>query len=189
MGKSEYLNDLRNYDKGDEKLAFERYAEDLFLDENALDGKKILDVGSNIPLFRGYLEGKYPETKVISIDQEFNTSLDVQALAEHLPFQDNSFDLVVAHSSLTGWSIYENIEQILRELIRVLRPNGEIRIGPIMIDDDTDLGEKQRKTITKSKSIVNELKDSHVISSVEYLRIPRTIGKKNVQVYCLVIKK
>ncbi len=189
MGKSEYLKDPNNYDKGDKKLAFERYAEDLFLDENALDGKKILDVGSNIPLFRDYLEGKYPETKVINIDQEFNTSLDAQALAEHLPFADNSFDLIVAHSSLTGWGIYENVEQILQEFIRVLRPNGEIRIGPIMIDDDTDLGEEQRKTITKNKDIVNKLKNLHVISSVEYLRIPRVIGKKNIQIYCLVIKK
>src|SRR3989338_4497836 len=171
MGKNEYLKDTINYGKEDEKLAFERYAEDLFLDESALDGKKILDVGSNIPLFRGYLEGKYPETKVVSIDQEFNTSLDVQSLAEHLPFQDNSFDLAVAHSSLTGLG------------------NGEIRIGPIMIDDDAYLGEKQRRAITKNKNFVNELKNSRVISSVEYLRIPRTIGKKNIQVYRLVIKK
>ena len=189
MGKNEYLKDTINYGKEDEKLAFERYAEDLFLDESALDGKKILDVGSNIPLFRGYLEGKYPETKVVSIDQEFNTSLDVQSLAEHLPFQDNSFDLAVAHSSLTGLGNGEKIEQIFQELIRVLCPNGEIRIGPIMIDDDADLGEKQRRAIKKNKNFVNELKNSRVISSVEYLRIPRTIGKKNIQVYCLVIKK
>ena len=50
----------------------------------------------------------------------------IEAKAEHLPFDDNSFDLLITRNTLDH---VEDVEQCMREMKRVLKPGGAAYIG------------------------------------------------------------
>ena len=58
-----------------------------------------------------------------------------EAKAEHLPFQDNSFDFALM---VTILCFLQNPLQALQEIKRILKPHGKIIIG--MLDEDSPLG-------------------------------------------------
>lgn len=58
-----------------------------------------------------------------------------EAKAEHLPFQDNSFDFALMVTTLC---FLENPLQALQEAKRILRPSGKLIIG--MLDEESPLG-------------------------------------------------
>ena len=49
----------------------------------------------------------------------------VQAQAENLPFEDNTFDILLSRNART----VENVDLCLREMQRVLKPSGVAYIG------------------------------------------------------------
>ena len=66
-----------------------------------------------------------------------------EAKAEHLPFQDNSFDFALMVTTLC---FLENPLQALQEIRRILKPAGKVIIG--MLDEESPLGrhyEERRK--------------------------------------------
>ena len=69
-----------------------------------------------------------------------------EAKAEHLPFQDNSFDFALIVTTLC---FLENPFQALKEMKRVIKPTGKIVIG--MLDEYSPLGKLYEEKRKKNK--------------------------------------
>ena len=97
-----------------------------FLDQYGLKDKKALDIGAG----SGYLQdvvADYTGLDISPTAQRFFKKPFVLGTATALPFPDNQFDVV--------WSIWvlehvQNPEQALREMRRVVKPNGFIYLQP-----------------------------------------------------------
>ncbi|MBI4156009.1 MAG: hypothetical protein HY507_02130 [Candidatus Zambryskibacteria bacterium] len=120
--------DEMSYDPESPEDAFSRYKRGLSLNEELLAGKKILDVGSQNRNFAKYIDGRYPNTKVVSIDKIFNQNISAQMSTENIAFQPESFDIVLAHG--IPWDT-EELKKSISEFLNILCPLGEIRIGTL----------------------------------------------------------
>ena len=69
-----------------------------------------------------------------------------EAKAEHLPFQDNSFDFALMVTTLC---FLENPLKALQEIRRILKPAGKVIIG--MLDEDSPLGKLYEEKRNQSK--------------------------------------
>jgi SAM-dependent methyltransferase len=96
-----------------------------------LDGRRILDIGCGVGAFVRRLRELSPEVYGVDIDRERVTrgAQEVANLAlavgEHLPFADETFDVVLLHEVLEHVT---DDEATLRETRRVLRPQGRVVI-------------------------------------------------------------
>ena len=102
---------------------------------------KVLDVGTGPGTLARELARRQPQIQVYGIDLSDDMIRLARAHAErehleervhfatgdvaHLPYPDNSFDVIVSTISMHHW--YE-LEQPLRDLYRVLRPGGHVWI-------------------------------------------------------------
>ncbi len=76
------------------------------------------------------LDGEHLEDNERKVSGSFHANT-VAAFAERLPFSSNSIDKILVHSSIPYYSISEEIFLVeLKEMIRVLKPGGEIKIYP-----------------------------------------------------------
>jgi ubiquinone biosynthesis O-methyltransferase len=103
-----------------------------------LMGKRVLDIGCGTGLYSirfankgAHVSAVDPSKKMLDIAQEkTNHSIVpihfIVSAAENLPFQDHSFDLIAAISSL---EFVSDIDQSLREIHRVLKPGGRVVFG------------------------------------------------------------
>lgn len=132
-----------------------RVLDGLKLKEEDLRNKKILEVGSG----QAYVaeEAKEKGIDILSFDFVYGTAKgrrifqeyshtqhkyipikdpnSVGGVAESLPFADEVFDFVLAYSSVPKFSnSIEVAEAAIDEMIRVLKPGGELRIFPFFID-------------------------------------------------------
>lgn len=95
---------------------------------------RILDIGSGTGALLQKLAALYPESRLTGVDMAFGMGVAAQgktsvnsrikyvtADAEHLPFDESSFDLVLSTSTFQ-W--LERLEPAFGELKRVLRPGG-----------------------------------------------------------------
>jgi ubiquinone/menaquinone biosynthesis C-methylase UbiE len=96
---------------------------------------RILDVGcGNGNLFRFLPDGKYElhgidfsENMIGQAKRNCKTQASFSvADAEHLPFDDNSFDIIVCNASFHH---YICPDAVLKEMRRVLKPSGKLLIG------------------------------------------------------------
>lgn len=113
---------------------------DLGLTWEDLRGKKVLDVGAGL----GELAevGKKHGVEIVSLDKFEGKKHEggqtppkdisfVTADAAHMPFSDNSFDIIISHAAVPSPSgSPEEAEAILSEARRVLKDEGEFRFGP-----------------------------------------------------------
>lgn len=93
--------------------------------------KKVLDYGCGSALFYPYLRKKFPKMKYTGIDlspdmlkvakSKFKKEKFIEANAEHLPFDKNSFDFVIGRGILHH---LHNSENGVKEVSRVLKKNG-----------------------------------------------------------------
>ena len=102
----------------------EKYLSDLNLTKETLEDKRILDLGSGTRRFAKELEDGGVKAEIFSLDPIFENPKEkieagaeelseqlsktrrvqntVAGLGEHLPFKNNSFDLILAEYSLRG---------------------------------------------------------------------------------------
>lgn len=97
----------------------------------ALEGRRILDIGCGVGAFVRRLRQFSPHVYGVDIDRQrvVQGAAEVPNLAlavgEHLPFADETFDVVLLHE------VIEHVRddgQTLREARRVLRPDGRVVI-------------------------------------------------------------
>jgi len=139
----------------DRHTSFSQILEDLGLSEDELQTKKILFIGPGKWRYRA------KEAKEKGLDAEFidpiyrsrygvmdpevndpetgwgvaKDSRAIAGVAEMLPFSNESFDFVLAHTSVPEYSTsVDNALKALSEMIRVLKPQGQLRVFPFVID-------------------------------------------------------
>lgn len=94
------------------------------------------------------------------------------AKAEHLPFQDNSFDFALIVTTLC---FLEDPFQALKEMKRILKPTGRIVIG--MLDEDSPRGKLYEEKRKKSKFY----RDARFYSVNQVLDWLKKLGFNNLQ--------
>jgi ubiquinone/menaquinone biosynthesis C-methylase UbiE len=106
----------------------------------ALEGKRILDIGAGSAEFGAAARKRGVE--IVSLDPKplddrdepiFQKEGYVQGDAKHLPFADESFDVVVSHASVPLHAAVDKVavQHFLEEIRRVLKKGGECRFGPV----------------------------------------------------------
>jgi ubiquinone/menaquinone biosynthesis C-methylase UbiE len=95
----------------------------------------ILDVGSGTGRLLSLLSNTNPDDDYVGVDpaeqmvsvakRSYPNMRFLQAKAEHLPFEDNSFDLVFSTDSFHHW---QDQMQGLKEISRVVKPDGVVII-------------------------------------------------------------
>ena len=123
----------------------------------------------------------YPVEEVRRVHRLHNESV-VAAFAHKLPFANNSFDLVFDNAAVSFYSQEEDecvYEDSLLEMLRILRPGGEIRIGDWIHYGGGSSGEE-----TFPSSQENILKRLNI--RYEYIQEPR--GKKREIIGVIIYK-
>lgn len=100
---------------------------------------KLLDVGCGTGLFLEYFSDKVKETVGVDYSKEMidkakltfpNHSFYI-APANCLPFESESFDLIICYSVFHYLNNYNTAIKVINELLRVTRPGGRIFLGDI----------------------------------------------------------
>ena len=102
-----------------------------------------------------------------------------EAKAEHLPFQDNSFDFALMVTTLC---FLENPSQVLQEMKRILKHTGKIVIG--MLDEDSKPGKHCEEKRKKSKFY----KDARFYSVKQVLDWLEKLEFDNLQIVQTIFK-
>jgi SAM-dependent methyltransferase len=96
-----------------------------------LEGRRVLDVGCGIGTYVTKFAAFTPEAYGVDIDPE-KVEIAQRTLqhvcwapAEELPFEDNSFDVIMLHEVIEH---VEDDRQSIREAVRCLRPGGKVII-------------------------------------------------------------
>ncbi|HAQ21597.1 MAG TPA: SAM-dependent methyltransferase [Prolixibacteraceae bacterium] len=111
-------------------------------------GKKGIEIGIGSGIFAGQLGIQYgidPSDNMLEYARKRNLKVE-KGFAEDLPYPDNSFDFAVFITSLC---FITNPAKAIREVHRILRPNGEIIIA--FIDKESTLGQILEKGKDESK--------------------------------------
>jgi ubiquinone/menaquinone biosynthesis C-methylase UbiE len=143
-GKDTWFEGTTNMSVPKEGRGLEEYEKSLGFRRDEIIGKVVLDLGSGPTerLSREMKEHNLGAT-VISLnpdykDQDFRApavensawqKASVAALGQALPFADSSFDEVLALYSVSHY--VDHMDDVLREIYRVLKPDGVARIAPI----------------------------------------------------------
>lgn len=107
----------------------------------AIKPQTILDVGCGVGWGTHLLQQRYPEARVMGVDtakallqfaeQTYpNTAQWICAEAGQIPLPERSVDLVFANLVLP-WCSDSDVETMLREWLRVLRPNGLLMLSSL----------------------------------------------------------
>lgn len=133
------------------------YEELLGIRPESLRDRKILDIGAGFANFAR--EARHYGAEVVSLEpqdptdnlamtpeekMEFKRALSrgeiVQGIVQNLPFEDESFDRVFAMVSVPLYLPRQESERTLAfdEMVRVLKPGGEVRIWPVELSGEHD---------------------------------------------------
>lgn len=165
----------KEYAQRYEKEGFEDYLKSLGLDQQELKGKKILDLGAGDRSFAAYCLKNGISDQVFSVEpggesyadhmakkeiwtEQQKKAIDektVKALQNSLPFEKESFDVLLSNAAMpgrderfrAGLSMEEDLSRSYEEIVRVLAKGGEARLGPFFEEKDNDLKEPWQKAI------------------------------------------
>ncbi|MDP2668368.1 MAG: class I SAM-dependent methyltransferase [bacterium] len=130
--------DVSIHDKENPERIFRGYMENLKLSPEDFN-KKILDVGSGAGHFAKWAKEHGLSSNIFSVDKhnaDSGTPNVVRGESDKLPFKDESFDLVISNNSMPMLLYFSEIPQkaikeMLSEMLRVVKANGEIRLAPV----------------------------------------------------------
>lgn len=122
---------------------FFRYLYDFDLSVSDFDGKDCIDVGCGFGLFKKAIMKCASPRRFVNLDYCLNPFgqagvVDVAADAYVMPFLKESFDIVLVYGSVLG--IFRKGDGFevkkpdpINEIIRILRPGGVAKIGPLSL--------------------------------------------------------
>src|SRR3989344_646111 len=142
------------------KRSFDDYHDFLGFDIEGLAGKRILDVGGGSAIVA--IGAEKLGAEVITLDpradpmmrpgsmlpeemEHYEQSLSddrlVCAAAQDLPYEDGSFDMVIAVMSVPIYlpDIESERDLVITEMARVLKPNGVARVYPVVRGGETEM--------------------------------------------------
>ncbi len=177
--------------------------------------KKILDVGSGSSDFARYAREHNLGSEIYGIDETNWETLDGKikidkkhfaiAKAEAIPFDDNSFDLVVAHASVPGayahtvdrrfkkppWQqIGDKVIENLLEMLRVTKPGGEIRFSHERRAPGSPWDEDKESLDMSLKAVLEDLKsEDHVTVEEVFQKSFTRDNGISYNLYLIKIKK
>ncbi|SFV65775.1 Biotin synthesis protein BioC [hydrothermal vent metagenome] len=132
-----------------------------------LQPKKILDLGAGTGFLTHQLNNAYKNSQVIALDfaQESlkinlknSTNTAVCADVYHLPFTDNSIDIITSNLMLQWCSDYQ---KVFLECFRVLKPNGVFMFSTFGVDTLKEL-KKSWENVDNNPHI-NQFTDMHLL--------------------------
>ncbi|MDD4062372.1 MAG: class I SAM-dependent methyltransferase [Candidatus Pacebacteria bacterium] len=160
-----------------DKKVFDEYVESLNLSLEDFN-KDILDVGSGFSEFAKYARENNISSSVFSLDpirKMEETEKSVKGIVEKLPFRDESFDLIISHCAIPNIFIGEDLRKIeasFLEMMRVLKKNGEIRLGNVL---KGDIYPNQRDFVLNLNQTLDKLKEEFNVEIEERL-IPNRVN-------------
>ena len=117
-----------------------RYLRDLELPIDVLIGKRVLDIGCGPqPTLKSVVAKIGLRSTITNLDHspKLGDAIDICVSADNLPFPDESFDLVLARASVPIMQAipgkYSLIPRTLKEMLRVLKRGGVIKIYPLYL--------------------------------------------------------
>ncbi|BCD59400.1 MULTISPECIES: class I SAM-dependent methyltransferase [unclassified Nitratiruptor] len=114
----------------------------------------------------GIKKGVEPSKKMAQIAKQRGVEV-IEAYAEHLPFEDKSFDFVLM---VTTICFVDDIDKTLQEAKRILTDNGYLLIA--FVDRDSELGTMYEKNKDKSRFY----KEATFFSKKEIFRLLKKHG-------------
>jgi len=148
---------------------FQKYVEELELTPEDFN-KKILDLGAENAGFAKWAKEHDITSEIYSLDvrnKMKETESSVIGTADELPFEDESFDLVISTCAVPNVIEPEQIEKTLLEAIRVIKPGGEVRLAKV---SEGEQYESQRIKKQELNMVLEKLKDLNLF--VEKIRQP-----------------
>ena len=155
---------------------FQRYVEDLKLKPEDFE-KKILDVGAGAAQFAKWAKEHGISRQIYSLEPQRDYLQEsykgVVGKAEELPFKDGSFDLAVSSAAIPNIYIDENgsdkvkekITKSLSEILRVIRPGGEMRLARVL------MGKEYEGQRVLSESVEDALEEMEATGGVQIEKI------------------
>jgi SAM-dependent methyltransferase len=192
----------------DELEDIEKMVEELGIHPDELSGQ-ILDIGAGDGLLVRYLRSVNPEITCIGIDEDGEKESEDVLIADavNMPFEDDSFDTILAFASVPNVFVmmypdedsnvhYEGqvkrkIESLFKEVLRVLREGKEAYFAPIFLEND-GLRNKDM-LVSETKEVLEDLQSSGLLTyafehTSDYHE-PEEYGGRVMEVYRLVVKK
>ncbi len=160
------------------------------ISKNIKSPQKVLNVGSGNESILGYKFWNYVrgDYSLINLDICPGENVDIVSDAADMPFEDNSFDLVVCQAVLEH---IENPLKVISEIKRVLKKNGLFYCTvPFLQGYHADPYDFQRFTMIGMRKLLDEYEiiqegiSSGPFSSIAWIvRDLLTIGKKKSVIY------
>ena len=135
----------------------------------ALNGKTgidILDVGCKYKPYRALFAGR--ASRHVGVDLERYQGVEVQSHAAHLPFGDDSFDLVLCTQAIY---LMQDFRAVLAEFVRVTRRGGRILLTTIGIWPYPPAVRLHRWSRRELEEVLSEFGEARVEENGGYLRL------------------
>ena len=150
---------------------FINYCKNLDLRPADFKNRDILDVGGGTGGFKKAAEKLRIAKSVVNIDPleillpKQKEGRSVRGRAETLPFKGESFDIVLAHASvpwvLAGQGRFEDIPNVVREMLRVTRKGGVVKMSSIGGFEGTFSQKTMQQTARMTREVLSELTRLH----------------------------
>lgn len=172
----------------EEARALFQYGYDFNLGTDEILNKKIIDIGSGDGSFKSALKKIGVDGNlIVNFDRNFNDEFfkntDVVGDAKSLPFKDEGFDIAIAHCSVPVMQAtiqnYNDIPSAIKEMLRVVKKGGKVKIFPIAVADKT-VGPQFRKDYLRMGSIALEELDK-IYQGDKNIKIKITETKRSVR--------
>lgn len=158
---------------------FQSYMEDLRLTPEDFD-KKIIDIGAGSTKFAKWAKEHGVSRNIYSLEPQVESILEknksVAALAEAIPFENESFDLVVSTAAIPNIYVGAGSTEIIKakvinslsEMVRIAKPGGEVRLSRVLVWQEYQTGHVLPQDI---EAALDGLKEKYDVE-IEKIRVP-----------------